>query len=481
MLARRPLLYLTIPSLALLIGLWFRRKKAIAAKGTNNNTTSTDSGGASVHNGGPASAKKQQADSNPLFSNGVDTHPLGGRVRNKRDISDSVPIGSNSDDDGSLLNTSGCSSTNSNKSAAGGVTCSGPNSRSPPIPIANKPGCGGHTSDELNSVDESDVESSGSAVDLPGSYERRNFEFVKNSHLYDKRTKGSMDVPIKVITASKSPKISPKNAFGEANSSTPNSKKQQQQQPKSPVAQEESVVAEESLVIQSQMAKLSLDDSVASNNNSVAETNSTPTEDDHKVTKVDSIEKEANTTTTTPNGQPPTANSPPLSLYSNDSGKGASPTQSDPSANNCYEFLVHEKYVGLMIGRGGTTVKKLHKRFGVHMIVRRVPNCPRPTDRVCAIMGAPSDTEAALAFIRQRMPAERYPDLSLDRVQYASTPVPALGMKESVVFKPQPPNKSAAAAGSVPNNAGSSGAKKPVMPIHYPVAQLPLSVSMRVG
>lgn len=465
MLSRRPLLYLTIPSLALLIGLWFRRKKAIAAKG---------SGTPATHSGDPISTSTTApSDTNPLFT--------GSRQHNsKRDISDSVPIGSS--DDGSLLNTSGCSSTNSNKSGPGGVT-SGPNSRSPPIPIANKPGCG-HTSDEVNSVEESDVESEGSAVDLPGSYERRNFEFVKNSHLYNKRTKGSMDVPIKVITASKSPKISPKNAFSEA--ATPNAKtnnnNKQQQSPKSPVSAgidwAAEAAAEESLIIQAKMSQLSLDDSLTVNNSVEQKTNSSPTKADTNSTtannKETAVEKAA--VVATQNGQPPASNSPPLSLYSNDSGKGSSPTQLDSqsSQNNCYEFLVHEKYVGLMIGRAGTTVKKLHKRFGVHMIVRRVPNCPRPTDRVCAIMGAPSDIEAALAFIRQRMPVERYPDLSLERVQYASTPVPALGMKESVVFKPQPKAQATQQNSVV-------GGQKPVMPIHYPVAQLPLSVSMGGG
>lgn len=463
MLSRRPLLYLTIPSLALLIGLWFRRKKAIAAKGSGNKSPAT-------HSGDPISTNTATgSDTNPLFT--------GSRQYNsKRDISDSVPIGSS--DDGSLLNTSGCSSTNSNKSGPGGVT-SGPNSRSPPIPIANKPGCG-HTSDEVNSVEESDVESEGSAVDLPGSYERRNFEFVKNSHLYNKRTKGSMDVPIKVITASKSPKISPKNAFSEA--ATPNSKtnNKQQQSPKSPVSGgidwAAEAAAEESLIIQAKMSQLSLTD-----DNSVEQkTNSSPTKADSNSTtaanKENAVEKKVEVATQ--NGQPPASNSPPLSLYSNDSGKGSSPTQLDSqsSQNNCYEFLVHEKYVGLMIGRAGTTVKKLHKRFGVHMIVRRVPNCPRPTDRVCAIMGAPSDIEAALAFIRQRMPVERYPDLSLERVQYASTPVPALGMKESVVFKPQPK-----ATVQTPQQNSVVVGQKPVMPIHYPVAQLPLSVSMGGG
>lgn len=448
---------MTIPSLALLIGLWFRRKKAIAGAASSDSnakqgTETTTKSGATEH---------QQVD----------------RIRGRRDISESVPIGSGSDDDGSLLNTSGCSSTNSDK-GVGAIQSSGPNSRSPPIPIANKPGCGGHTSDELNSVDEFDVESSVSPVDLPGSYERRNFEFVKNSHLYNKRTKGSMDVPIKVITASKSPKISPKNAFSEATgTSTPATKKQQKQQqqtPKSPAAEQQQ--NEDSLIIRGQMAKLSLDDSVT--HSSSVETKPTTT-----TSSATGTASSAQETEQPQQALPPTANSPPLSLYSvhsNDSGKGSSPIQSeaataaggDLSQGNCFEFLVHEKYVGLLIGRGGMTVKKLHKRFGVHMIVRRVPNCPRPTDRVCAIMGAPADIEAALAFIRNRTPEDRYPDLSLERVHYASRPVTALGIKESVVFAPQSEVESSTPA------TQPKAAEKPVMPIHYPVAQLPLSVSI---
>lgn len=463
MLARRPLLYLTIPSLALLIGLWFRRKKAIAAK--------CDSGG------------KTAKETNKVSPTAI--APLNSSSRN---ISDSVPIGSASDDSGDasllLLNTSGGSGdgVGSNSSTKGG-----PNSRSPPIPIANKPGCGGHTSDELNSVDEFDVESFVSPVDLPGSYERRNFEFIKDRHLYQKQRPKSnvMDVPPKVITACKSPKISPKNAFSEATTSTPSTKNKQQKSPKSPAtAQEEE--DEESLIIQSRMAKLSLlDDSVNVTNNiannSVEKTNARPAENNNTTTDCAVQEKEApaeekqpdNTTSTQEQQQqPPTISSPPLSLYSvhsNDSGKGSSPTQSEVAAHavddNCYEFLVHEKYVGLLIGRNGTTVKKLHGRCGVHMIVRRVPNCPRPTDRVCAIMGAPSDIDVALRFVRQRMPLEKYPDLTLERVHLsAAASMPRLGVKETVV--------------DASEERLLSHKQKPVMPIHYPVAQLPLSVSI---
>lgn len=447
MLSRRPLLYLTIPSLALLIGLWFRRKKALAAAAGRDKPTKAPSQADTR-----AAAVQQQTE----------------RLRGRRDISESVPIGSSSDDDGSLLNNSGGSINQSVE----GITGSGPNSRSPPIPIANKPGCGGHTSDELNSVDEFEVGSSVSPVDLPGSYERRNYQFVKNSHLYNKRTKGSMDVPVKVITASKSPKISPKNAFGEATStSTPAPK---QKTPKR---------GEDSLILQSQMAKLSLDDDDYGDNeeedvaqehvlskSGVGKTNASPA-------TTAAAKKAVQTTNSTQEQQqqqqPPSVNSPPLSLYSvhsSDSGQGASPVQSEAataageetSQDNCYEFLVHEKYVGMLIGRGGAIVKSLHKRFNVHMIVRRVPNCPRPTDRVCAIMGAASDINEALTLIRQ-LAANKCPELSLERVYYASTPVPSLGVKETVVFKPV----------KVPK-----GARKPVMPIHYPIAPLPQGVSI---
>lgn len=121
--------------------------------------------------------------------------------------------------------------------------------------------------------------------------------------------------------------------------------------------------------------------------------------------------------------------SPPLSLYSvhsSDSGKGSSPPQSEaallPATGSCYEFLIHEKYVGLMIGRNGAYVKRLNRKFGVKFsVIKHQKN--RPNERICAIEGSHTGIEAALDFIRQKMIGEQLPGaISLDRVHYLGAP-----------------------------------------------------------
>lgn len=39
--------------------------------------------------------------------------------------------------------------------------------------------------------------------------------------------------------------------------------------------------------------------------------------------------------------------------------------------------------------------------------------------RVCAIEGTESEIQAALAMIRQRLPAKRYPNLTMQRIHFA--------------------------------------------------------------
>lgn len=210
MLSKRPLLYLSLPSLALLIGLvWFRRKKSILNCDTGGDKKARTSGGqtttANGHHSGSDLNRSRSSAVNINCSEGSDEEPL-----------------NNSNSSGN--------STSSSKSAPIDIQ---PNSRSPPIPIKNGNNKGGGNLDlnELNSkirdseyrtldsIDESDIESlSISPVDLPGSYERRNFEFVKNNSFY-KRNKKMAEEPV-IITATKSPKISPKNAFSEVGNSS---------------------------------------------------------------------------------------------------------------------------------------------------------------------------------------------------------------------------------------------------------------------
>lgn len=110
--------------------------------------------------------------------------------------------------------------------------------------------------------------------------------------------------------------------------------------------------------------------------------------------------------------------SPPLSLKSHDSGdsgKGSSPANSEGgqtlSSIKSYDFELPQALVGCLVGKGGTTVRKVRDDCCVNISIKRHPIKHRKY-KLCTLQGTQQQIDSALALIKTRMP----PKTSLDRV-----------------------------------------------------------------
>lgn len=116
------------------------------------------------------------------------------------------------------------------------------------------------------------------------------------------------------------------------------------------------------------------------------------------------------------------AASPSLSLcsvQSGDSGKGFSLPRSEATrAKTSYEFFFPNSLVGQLYGRKHSYINQIKLKTNATVLLRKkLYWCRRY--RVCAIEGTESEIQAALAMIRQRLPAKRYPNLTMQRIHFA--------------------------------------------------------------
>uniref|UniRef100_A0A2M4BHN3 Putativekinase anchor protein n=1 Tax=Anopheles marajoara TaxID=58244 RepID=A0A2M4BHN3_9DIPT len=110
--------------------------------------------------------------------------------------------------------------------------------------------------------------------------------------------------------------------------------------------------------------------------------------------------------------------SPPLSICSvrsEDSGKGSSPPHSVGHASSIYEFLLPAYLVAGMLGKEGYFVKQIKQKTGVNVIIKRNPNTH--ASKICTLQGLPDEIQTALKMIRQKFPQKRFPTLSLKRIE----------------------------------------------------------------
>jgi len=115
--------------------------------------------------------------------------------------------------------------------------------------------------------------------------------------------------------------------------------------------------------------------------------------------------------------QPPQIASPSLSLcsmHSGDSGQGSSPPQSVGMPTMSYDFLVPSLYVGAIIGFQGSVIMRI-KKTGANVIIRKGLHGPKK-HQVCTVEGTQSEVDAALKMIRERMPLKRYPYMTMERI-----------------------------------------------------------------
>lgn len=373
MLFRRPLLFLSLPGLALVLGLvWYRRKRSIHC----------DTGG--------DKNKRDIKFNNIEHKNNISTD-------NNKKIrhSNSLPIESSKTD---LLQEN---NTRLGKSAPIDII---PNLRSPPFNKSERIAIDPEELTSkikdseyktLRSIEEQEDFDLISPIDLPDSVEQKRF-------FYSPETRHIEILEPVVIKATMPAKISPTNSFAETKYTD----------------------------------KCSDDDERDSANHSPVQEindndNNIKTGNEEILEKIENINIEADEELSKEARNPPVS-SPPLSecsLHSNDSGKGSSPPHSiGGTPPNTYEFLLPQNLVGQIIGRKGTYVNQIKSKTGASVLVKKHPESNKM--KICSIQGTQKEIDDAVKMIRQKLPESRYPNLTMARVYFTTPqtviPLPAI-------------------------------------------------------
>lgn len=372
-------MYLSLPSLAIIIGLvWFRRKKFIGF----------DSGGKT-----PAEEK----------SEGVETADKTVHAEDEcRAIdlkhTESLPINPspNDKDESSKNQSSSSSSSCSGKSAPIDIVS---NTRSPPK----------FSDQQLDAellklkIEESDIRnlrlieeqddfsSFESPVNLPGTVDR-----FQNFNKFDKSFEPQME-PV-VVKASMTAKISPKNSFAtELSSST--------ESPESCNGTVEDAHTQD----------------MVNNNSAREEAVEHETETVRATHNEDTVNNNAMNEENGEEPHSPVA-SPPLSvcsMHSGDSGKGSSPPQSECAPVTSYDFLLPVYLVSKLLGRKAGFVQLIKAKTGVNVLIKRNPETHKT--KICSLEGTQAEIDNALALIRRKFPEKRFSALTLQRVHVGQT------------------------------------------------------------
>ncbi|XP_063378160.1 A-kinase anchor protein 1, mitochondrial isoform X2 [Cydia fagiglandana] len=109
---------------------------------------------------------------------------------------------------------------------------------------------------------------------------------------------------------------------------------------------------------------------------------------------------------------------------SSDSGKGCSEAASPPPAGmnivpteaglRIHQFVISQTLVGLLIGKQGSFVTQIKAKTGASVYVRRHPDSVK--QKICAVEGTQSEIEAALEMIKEKFPEKRFPNFSLQEI-----------------------------------------------------------------
>lgn len=395
MVPNRSILLVTLPSLALILGfVWLRRKKTgvHCDTGGNNNKgrlkdTTTVNNSNKISNNNKSLVVKQLDDIHE-----VDEDIYAQDLKRSQSLP-CAPQGSPTRD--SIDRQSG-------KSAPIAIA---PNPRSPPIKLTEKQIDSEilklklEESDykNLRSIqeleDDDDLETD-SPVDLPGSIERRRrFPDLENGN-------NTPEQPV-VIKASMTAKVSPKGSFAETNNNSNGDRDSANPSP--------------------------IDVNANADHHDIMESVEMH---DNETEKQEEVDENARNT--------PVA-SPPLSLCSirsTDSGKGSSPPHSEGGGGtltSIYEFVVPLSVVPQLIGRKGNYVNQLKNKTGVNLIVKKHPTTTK--QKICSLEGTQKEIDAALKMIRNKLPEKRYPSVTLQRVFLAhpNSVIPLPAMDTSVL------------------------------------------------
>lgn len=394
MISNRPILYLTLPSLALIIGyVWLRRKKggrAVCDSGGKNQQSSNKSCKILGEGLGDNQELSDQAYS-ALNSQHSESLPIGTPIQQKKqlklNIEKQTTPGNQSSNGKQQSQSPGSAASSSSSLGKSAPIDIAPNPRSPPKRV---------TEQEIDceilklKPQESDIKHLLLIEDPVSSLDWNESPTPADSPLYRTRfdvNRSQPKVEPVVIKGTKEAKISPENSFRERKYTQTES--------------DESAKMEVSSKVD--------DTTNVADNGCVME--------DAEVVAATSTTTEIPQKNQAPCTEPQIA-SPSLSvcsMHSGDSGQGSSPPQSIGAPQITYDFIVPMSYVGCLIGYRGTVVTSIKEKTGATVIVRKASHGPK-RQRVCSIEGTQSEVDAALKMIRQKLPEKRYPHLTLERI-----------------------------------------------------------------
>ncbi|EDW81839.1 uncharacterized protein Dwil_GK25472 [Drosophila willistoni] len=381
MVSGRPLLYLSLPGVAFILGVfWFRRRNKNRLDKPDDDPTSSKSKDASVIEtsvtvrkvNGVANGKLPQSSAASSKSMNIN-----GTLVNGNDEKESSPTAM-------LYGKSAPIKIQSN-----GRSCS-PGTKQQQLHqqqqqqiidteiLKSKIQDAEHKT--LCSIDE-DFENLSSPRDLPDSVTRVSF-YNRKSNI-----NGSIKTvePV-VIKATRTPKISPENSFLDVG-------EKQQQQPSEQNNNCPGKEVEEEVILNQQQQQ----------------------EQQTVVTDVQQQQQQQQ-----PKRQVDAA-SPSLSIcsiQSGDSGKGSSLPRSEATRiKTKYEFLFPISLIGQLYGRKRAFINQIKTKTLASVSLGKNPYSGKV--RICTIEGTESEIDAALSMIRQRLPSKRYPNFTMQRIHFA--------------------------------------------------------------
>lgn len=135
-----------------------------------------------------------------------------------------------------------------------------------------------------------------------------------------------------------------------------------------------------------------------------------------------------------PSNQQPQIASPSLSIcsmHSGDSGQGSSPPQSVGAAIITYDFFLPNWCVGWVVGFRGKNLARMKDKTGANVIIHKKNN-PVHKQRICTVEGTQSEIDAALKMIRNSIPEPKRGQIPCTYERIFITPdnhvVPSLNM-----------------------------------------------------
>ncbi|CAG9807777.1 unnamed protein product [Chironomus riparius] len=427
MIAKRPIYYTIVPSLVILIGyIWYRRKR--------NDRENCDKGSDSVEQQNIKNKncklldEAKLGDRQDLIScNGSHPYSSVNQLIHQQSLPVTVigtpqqiqkkKLGLTSTPEKVEGNSREVNRQQSQSPGSAGSSSSSLSSRSAPIDIAPNPRSPPKriTEQEIDceilklKPQESDIknlryiEDPDSLDDTPLSVDSPPYR----SRFEINRTQQPVVEPI-VIKGTMEAKISPENSFRE--------RKYTQTESDDSGRLNESESDKINKEEENKMVKVHVNDAKSNNSN---DNGCIMLDDDVEITEANKNSDIAviSNKSSTPATQPQIA-SPSLSIcsmHSGDSGQGSSPPQSIGAPTITYEFLVANSCVGFIIGNRGKSVARIKEKTGASVIIRKGFYGTK-RQKVCSVEGTQSEIDAALKMIRTLVPDKRNFSMNMERI-----------------------------------------------------------------